>query len=253
VVTQVDLVALASDDGALGGGWLRTSGIYEDYYAEVGLQALTDFDGDDDLRLSESFIVNRHGNTDITVGRQRWLQGPVNNSGLGSLFGVTHFDGLSVDGTGGALHATVAWVDEFSGWGDPPVRRSGWLGRVSGEVRGGLLGANLLLSHDNLGWSIDASLPMFPGETDLYFELGKDPEGRELSTVGLYLPGLYRSSDIDLFVEYADRDGYDSVWSGAGYWEACEGWTGLAGVRITREGEAGFMLGVAKRFGSLAP
>lgn len=250
---QVDLIALAHDGGSLGGGWLRASAVYENFYGEIGLQALTDFDGDDDLRISDLFLVNRHGDTDIIAGRQRWLHGPVNNSGLGSLFGVTHFDGISIDDTGEKLNTTLAWVDEFEAWGNPKVRRSGWLGRVSGEVRGGLLGANLLYSNDNLGWSVDASIPIFPRNIDLYVEVGRDHERRELSTVGLYSPALYRSSNIDLFVEYAHRDDYGAVWSAAAYWEATEGWTGLAGVRVPQGDNPELMLGVANRFGSLSP
>ncbi|MGM0493959.1 MAG: FecR domain-containing protein [Armatimonadota bacterium] len=247
---QVDLVGLAYDGGALGSGWLRASGIYEDFYGEIGLQALSNFDGDDDLRISELFVVNRRGDTDITLGRQRYLHGPVNNSGLGSLFGVTHFDGIAVDDAGGRLNTTLAWIDEFEAWGTPKVTRSGWLGRASDELSGGVLGASLLLSDDDLGWSVDASMPVFPGAIDMYFELGRDSSDRELSTVGLYSPVLYRSSNVDLFIEYAHRDGYDPMWSGVAYWEAAETWTGLGAVRFSPDSED-VMVGFAKRFGSL--
>lgn len=250
---QFDLVGLVHDGGSLGSGWFRASAIMDDFYGEIGLQAVTDFDGRDDLRISDLFVVHRRGDTDIIAGRQRWLKGPVNNSARGSLFGVTHFDGVSVDRTGRQIDATLAWVDEFESWGRPTVKRSGWLARASGEVGGGLLGANLLHSNSDLGWSIDAAFPVAPRQLDLYLEIGESPSGLDLFTAGLYFPQLYREYDLDLFVEYADRQGYDSVWSAIGYWEAAETWTGLGGVRVSQGADPEFMIGVAKRFGSLAP
>ena len=250
---QVDLLGVVHDDGALAGGWLRSTAIYEDFYGELGVQALTDFDGDDDLRISDLFVLYRGGDTDLTVGRQRWLKGPVNNTALGSLFGVTHFDGITVHGTGGTINTFFAWLDDFDAWGRPRISRSGWLGRASMEIDGGLMGANLLLARDNIGWSIDGAFPISPREIDMYFELGRDHDDRALSTMGLYFPGLYRSSEVDLYVERANRDGYDPLWSAAAYWEASERWTGLAGLRHAQDDGTDFMLGVAKRIGSLEP
>ncbi len=247
---QVDLIALVYDGGSMAGGWLRSSVIYDSFYGEIGLETLGRLDGDGwGTRVSELFLADRIGATDIIAGRQRYLEGPVINSGLGALFGVTHFDGVSVQHRGPACTATAAWLEGYAGWGEGGDQR-GWFARLSAPAAGGSAGANVLYDAAAGDWgiSVDGSLPAVPGDLDLYAEVGEDPQGRTLYTVGAYLPCLYSAADVDLFVEYADREGFDSAVSATGYWEAGGDWTGLAGARLPQHGDAEFALGAAWRF-----
>lgn len=249
---KIDLIALAYDGGSVGGGWLRASGIYESFYGEIGLETLGRLDGDGwGTRVSELFVADRIGGTDLIAGRQRYLEGPVTNSGLGALFGVTHFDGVCVQHRRNRFTGTLAWLDEYQGWGEADGRR-GWFARLSAPAAGGAFGMNLLYEaeEDDWGLSLDGSVPALPGTLDLYAEVGEDPRGRSLGTVGLYFPGLYRAADIDLFVEYADREGFEGTLSAAAYRQAGGGWTGVAGMRFPQHDDAEFALGVAWRLGS---
>jgi hypothetical protein len=250
---EVDLIALGNDGGSIAGGWLRSSAIYESFYGEIGIEALTDLDGEEDVRISDLFVLNRQKHADIIAGRQRYLKGPVNNSGLGSLFSDLYFDGLSVDARTSEGDLTVAWFDRYEQWGSPPAERSGALGRFQATRDGGVFALNLLTDEDGWGWSVDGVVPLVPGEIDTYLELGQDTLNRSLVTGGVYFPGLYRSSDIDLFVEFADRENYQSMLSAYAYWEADEGWTGIGSIRALQErDDLEFTIGVARRIGSLS-
>lgn len=247
---RIDLIALAYDGGSMAGGWLRSSAIYDSFYGEIGLETLGRLDGDGwGTRVSELFVADRIGVTDVIAGRQRYLEGPVMNSGLGALFGVTHFDGVCVQHRRADFAVNAAWVDAYAGWGEAEEQR-GWFSRLSAPAAGGSFGANLLYEAGAGDWglSIDGSLPAIPGDLDLYAEVGEDPQGRGLCTIGAYLPCLYRAAGVDLFVEYADRDGFDAAISTTGYWQVGEGFTALAGARLPQDGDSEFALGAAWRF-----
>lgn len=247
----VELIALGFDGGSVGGGWVRASGMYESFYGEVGLETLGGLDGEGwGTRVSELFVADRIGGTDLIAGRQRYLEGPITNSALGALCGVTHFDGVCVQHRGARFTGTLAWLDEYRGWAEAEGQR-GWFARLSAPALGGAFGGNVLYEADEDAWglSLDGSVPALPGALDLYAEVGEDPRGRSLGTVGLYFPGLYRAADVDLFVEYADREGFDAALSGAAYWQAGGGWTGVAGMRVPQHDDAEFALGAAWRFG----
>jgi hypothetical protein len=250
---EIDLLALANDGGSIAGGWLRSSAIYENYYGEIGIEALTDFDDREEMRISDLFVLNRQKHADITLGRQRYLKGPVNNSGLGSLFSELYFDGLTVDARTSEANVTVAWIDQYRRWGSPPVERSGALGRFETGCDGGLFALNLLNDQEGWGWSVDGAVPLVPGEIDSYLEVGQDTLDRTIVTGGIYFPGIYRSSDVDLFLEFADRENYQSMLSAFAYWEVDEGWTGIGNVRFLQENDdVELTVGVARRIGSLS-
>ncbi len=251
--SQLDLVNLLYDGGGFSGGRARASVLYDHLYAEIGLQAFTDYHGNWDTSISDLFLVDRMGNTDLTLGRQRYLEGPVNNSGLGTLFGALHFDGISLQHKGDRWSLSGAWIDDFEAWGNPPERTGGALSRVSTPFQGGQLGLNALYQrHEGWGFSADVSLPVVPGYLDLYTELGCDPQGRHLETFGAYFPELYQSAGVDLFVEYAAREDFPFTWSALAYVEAGDGWSGLAGARRAQGQDWEFALGAVKRFGSLS-
>ena len=199
-----------------GGGflsaWGRESAAYGHFYGEVGLQSLASFSGFVDSRVSDAFIVYRNGRTDMAAGRQRYLEGPVNNSALGSLFEAAHFDGASAKHTWPHLIATAAWINDYDTSLPDTGHTGGWLGRLAAPVLGGSLGVSALQQrHEGWGWSADLALPVWPGYLDGYAEMGTDPEGRRLSTLGAYWPRLYQSAGIDLFLERAQRHGFATV------------------------------------------
>ena len=147
---------------------------------------------------------------------------------------------------------TLAWIEQYEEWSNPPEERPGLFGRVETTFEGGVFGANVLDDAHGTGWSVDGSVPLAPGAVDLYLEVGADTRSRDLVTAGAYFPGLYESADIDLFIEFADREDYQSVLSAVAYWEADDGWTAIGGVRDPQGGDLEFMLGIAHRLGSLS-
>jgi hypothetical protein len=250
---ELDLAALLVTGGSVASAWGRAAGVRGNLYGEIGLQAFTEFSGWVDTAVSDLFLVYRQGQTDWIVGRQRYLEGPVNNSAQGSLFHSAHFDGASVHHTTPRLKATAAWVNEVDTGMAEPGRTGGWLGRLSTPVAGGTLGVNLVnWRSEGWGWSGDLSLPVWPRKLDLYAEVGEDPQSRTLRTFGAYFPGLYQSAGVDLFVEYATRKGTEDAWSAVAYVEAKPGWTGIAAARQTEEDKWEYAVGAVMRIGSLA-
>ena len=251
--SKLDLVLASTTGQRLGSGRLRSSAIYGHYYAEGGLEASNSFGGQWDTRVSDLFVTDRLGDTDVTAGRQRYLEGPVNNGALGTLFGATHFDGVSMKHKAPHYTFVGSWLRNFDTFSSATARTHGWLGRLSTPVAGGQVAFNALQQNgDGWGFSGDLSLPVIPRRLDLYAELGCDPQGRHLETFGAYFPQLYQSANVDLFVESAKRGGMPRVLSATAYLEAGHGWTGLAGARKQQGGDYEFTIGVIKSFGSLS-
>ena len=251
--SPLDVFGLVYTGGSFAGARARASGIWGDnLYLELGGQTVTEFGGDWHTTLSEGFGLWRHDWGDLTVGRQYYLQGPVNNSTLGSLFSYTSFDGVLLHCEGADLSADLAWVDSYD---RDIVKRGegiGALGRLGGALLAGQVGVNYFHeSGQGTGVSVDIAYPLVPGQLDVYAEFGDDPWGQHLATWGAYFPSLYQTAGLDLFIEHAERNGYDAMWSVTAYQEMRRGWTGVfSGRRIQGDDwEAG--VGAFKRFGSL--
>ena len=251
--SQLDVFGLLYTGGSFAGARVRTSGIWgSDLYLEFGGQTVTDLDGEWHTTLSEGFGLWRHDEGDLIAGRQHYLQGPVNNSTLGSLFSYTNFDGILLHREGGELSADLAWVDSYDRDIVKPGEGSGALGRLGGPLLGGHVGVNCF--HENgqgTGVSADIAYPLVPGQLDLYAEFGDDPWGQHLATRGVYFPSLYQTRGLDLFIERAERSGYDSMWSATAYQEMRHGWTGVFSARRMQGDDWEGAVGVFKRFGSL--
>ncbi len=251
--TQVDLFGLLYTGGSFAGLRTRASGIWgSSLYLELGGQSTTDFKGDWHTALSEGFGVWRAGQTDFIGGRQHYLEGPVNNSTLGSLFSYTTFDGARLHHKVGNLTVDLAWVDSYQRDIIEPGKGSGALTRVSMSLLGGQAGVTYF--HENAvgtGVSADLTYPLVPGHVDLYAELGDDPWDQHLETWGTYFPNLYQTLGPDLFIEHAQRSGYDSLWSATAYQEMRHGWTGVFSARHIDGGDWEGAVGAFKRFGSL--
>ena len=90
-----DVFALTTSKGSLAGVRVRPHTLYQNIYFEVGGTAWTDFDGCHAI-LSEAFAKARPKFGDVTVGRQHFLPGPVNNTNLGTLVGFNTADAVRV-------------------------------------------------------------------------------------------------------------------------------------------------------------
>jgi len=251
--SQVDLFGLLYTGGSYTGIRTRASGIWGDnLYIEIGGQATSEFEGDWHTQLSEGFGLWRHSQFDLVAGRQHYLESPVNNSTLGSLFSYTTFDGARLHHDSGTFTADLAWVDSYDREIVDRGEGRGALARVGGPLLGAQVGVNCF--HENgegTGVSADLAYPLIPGYLDVYGEFGDDPSHRHLETWGTYFPGMYQTLGLDLFIERAQRSGHGAMWSATAYQGMRNGWTGLCAARRIQGGNWEGAVGVFKRFGSL--
>ena len=250
--SDVDLFGVRHSGGYWVGGRARVSAIWgEHLYLEAGVQSISELEGAWETELSEGFGLWRQGSTELTIGRQHYTAGPVNNSTLGSLFSYPTFDGIMLHHGRGDLDVHLAWIDSFDDDTLDTTHSRGGLARVSASLPGGSVGVNCLRENDvGTGVSGDVSYAVIPGRLDLYAEFGRDTRDRRLFTAGVYFPGIYQANGLDVFIEYAERSGL-GMWTGLAYQELNQGWTGLAGVRKTEGGDWEAAAGAFKRFGSL--
>jgi hypothetical protein len=210
--TLADAFGYISDTGGTAGLRVHPHAVWGPVYLEVGATARLSKWYGDGVDITEAFAAYRDDWGDVTVGRQRFLEGPVNNSRLGSLLSYDTGDALRVQTHFGRLGVDAAYVHQMAPILGPTAR--GWYGRLEYPVLDGMAGVNLA-TNDNaggdLGYSLDLGVPVVKGQLDLYGELGVDPFNRTLYTVGAYFPSLYQSQNIDLFIEYARREQLPSL------------------------------------------
>ncbi len=247
--SQVDSYGLFGEAAGFGGARLRLAGLVKDTYGQVGVLGSTDFDGDIDVELDETFVMRRSETDELILGRQRLLLGPVNNNELGRLTGFGLVDGARWHHRFNDLtEADVVWIDDFAPWDESQA--SGWYARVQRGVAGGQVAISWLdQTGAGSGVTCDFSWPAIPGELDVYGEFGDDPHGAHLDTVGVYLPGLYQRSGLDIFLERARRSGYPSTTTLLAYQDFTDDFTGVVLARKTAGEDIEFALGAIKRFG----
>ncbi len=248
---QVDVYGLLAEGGSLAGSRVRFSGVLGNTYGQIGARVSSEFEGDVDVELDEAFALRRTETDEFTIGRQRLLRGPVNNSNLGKLLGFELLDGVRWCHTIDMFTETdLMWIDDYAPWGESDT--SAWYLRVQRLVCGGQVGINWLdQTGAGSGVSCDFSWPAVPGKLDIYGEFGDDPCGAHLDTVGIYLPGLYQRTGLDVFVERARRSGYPSATTLLAYQEFENDLSGVAIARKAAGGDTEFGLGLIKRFGQL--
>lgn len=241
---DTDAFGLWGEGKSFAGVRARPHGVLDDWYIELGAMGLTEFEGDWDTFLSEAFAATRSDSGEITLGRQHYLEGPVNNSDLGTLLGFTTFDGARWKSPASSeFGVDIAYVNDyypFSGAWDA----HGWVGRFTDTVAGMQLGANVV--HDSMngtGYSIDVSTSPVPLQLDLYGEFGTRPDGQHIETWGVYFPQLYQTNDIDLFVEYAERGNEPGVLSLAAYKEFDDRFVGLLNAHKEMGNDVSFSIG----------
>ncbi|MFQ6131289.1 MAG: FecR domain-containing protein [Armatimonadota bacterium] len=237
--------------GSSGGVRVRPSGVLKNLYFEFGAQQRSLFDGQDLTDITAAYVTARGGWGDLRAGRQRFLMGPVVNSNVGTLLAFDTADAVRYTSNlhnGTTFDVAYLW-DTTPFRGDPDF--GGLYGRVTMQNDDGVFGLNLLTmegSAGNFGASVDAAVPVVRGCLDLYWEVGEDPFGRFLWTGGTYFPKLYQHHDIDLFLEYAHRDGIPNLASARVYKTFSERWIGIVQVQRSDAGDTRVGAGALFRF-----
>ena len=193
------------------------SGVYQDSYFRVATNITDEFDGDLDFSLDEAFLAHRTRRAEWTLGRQRFLNGPVNNTEVGTLHDFGRVASMRWRGrVRGGPQLDIALIDRAETY--PGAAGEAAYARAAHSVGPAIVGANVLwLFDEGPGKSVDLSISPIPRHLDLYGEVGEDPTGRDLHTIGLYFPELYQTAGVDVFVEQAKRQGFPSVFSVAAY------------------------------------
>jgi hypothetical protein len=247
--TPADTFAYLAEGGSTFGLRVRPHVVWGSVYAEVGATVRASTWYGDGTDITEAFAQLRQDWGEVTLGRQRFLKGPVNNSRLGSILTFETGDAARFSTDLDNLAIDLAYVRKMSPVIGPTSR--GWYARAEYPVLNGLAAVNLV-SHEGqggAGCSLDAALPAIEDTLDLYGEVGRDAFDRNLYTVGLYFPGLYQQEELDLFVEYADRQGAPGLATLRVYKQFGEDVTTVFSVDKPSGGDVDFGAGVIWRFG----
>jgi hypothetical protein len=224
---NTDVFALWGNPDSVAGFRVRPSAVLADWYFEVGAAVTHNFNGSLQGRLTEAFAAVRPRKSELTIGRQHFLSGPVINSDLGTVIGFDTYDAVRYQrqiGTHGK--ADLALVLDFAPYAKESI--SGYVVRGERTVAKGIVGGNWV--HENgrgTASSIDFTLPALPGVIDLYGEFGNNTDDAKVQTYGLYLPSLYEAHDIDVFIERARRSGKPSLLSMVAYRKIMDNVTGV--------------------------
>lgn len=196
------------------------SGLYNDVFWQFALSPQTLFDGHTDVDVSDAFTVFRNPDTfgEITLGRQRFLKGPVQNVTTGTLITQEIMDAVTWSPP---IRRDPRWSLDLSLIQDAfPFdvggNQGGYHIRAAYSDQGGVVGFNLLRVNAvpvspsgrmRIGVTVDASIPLLPEKLDMYGEFGSDIFGENLRTFGWYFPHLYDKYNIDAYLETTKRMG----------------------------------------------
>ncbi len=247
--TPADAFAYLAEGGSSFGLRVRPHIVWGPVYAEVGATVRASTWYGDGTDITEAFAQLRQDWGEVAIGRQRFLKGPVNNSRLGSILTFETGDAARFSTDLDSLAIDLAYVRKMSPIIGPTSQ--GWYARAEYPALNGLVALNLV-SHEGqggAGYSLDAALPVIENRLDLYGEVGRDALDRNLYTVGLYFPGLYQREELDLFVEYADRQGAPELATLRLYKHFGEDVTTVFSVDRPSGGDVDFGAGVIWRFG----
>jgi len=224
---DTDVFGLWGEESSMAGLRVRPTALVGDWYLELGATTWNDFDGNWNTYLSEGFAAIRPKDSEITIGRQHFLEGPVNNSGLGTIIGFDTVDALRWrHQLNQSWSLDVGLVQDYLPFTNRDL--SGHFIRLQTNMDGGMFGFNRVHeSGKTSAYSLDISLPAVPGAIDLYGEFGSNTESRHVETWGVYLPALYQQHDIDLFIERASKSGEPTLHSLVAYKEMPDDLTGV--------------------------
>lgn len=205
---RLEPFAIGSDETYSAGGRMRFQGVSGNVYAEAGYRyAMTD--GATRHDVSEAYVHVRGRYGDVIVGRQHVYPSPANNTNIGTLLGLDTADAVIYEAPVKAgFKQQIGYVaDTFA------LRRGGTRGayaRGRAPIWRGNVGYSVLASTEDgtrVGWSLDGAQSLIRNVLDVYGEAGVGAQGRQLYTAGFYVPALYHSARLDVFMEYAHREG----------------------------------------------
>jgi hypothetical protein len=200
--------ALFSNRSESLGSRVRYQATQGEVYGEVGYRYSL-VDGQSNHDISEGFLHIKGHLGELVLGRQHLFLGPSNNNDIGTLLSLDTADAAVYRfPTRGGYNQQVGYLFDTDA-----TRRGGFAG---GFARGqapawrGYLGYSLLASADkgaNVGWSFDTAQSIVKNVIDIYAEAGSDTRARNLYSVGIYVPALYQAYNLDMFLEFAHREG----------------------------------------------
>jgi hypothetical protein len=207
VAFLVEPFAIASDESDAVGARLRFQGVSGNVYTEAGYRYLRT-NGRNQHDISEAFIHVRGRYGDLIVGRQHLFPGPSNNTRIGTLLGLETADAALYE-----LPLRKGYKQQVGYISDSQAMRRN--GRKGAYARGlapvfrGNAGYTILGSTNDdggIGWTVDGAQSVIANVLDAYAEAGENDRGRSVVTAGFYVPALYHSAKLDLFLEYARRE-----------------------------------------------
>ena len=233
--------AFVGGEQSVYGARVTSSSVYKDYYFLLATNLTHDFESSPDISLDEAFVSHRTRRQEWTLGRQRFLNGPVNNNELGTLHDFRRVTSVRWRGKirkGPELD--IAYIERAETY--PGAAGEAIYARVADSIGPAVVGVNVLEMFDEgTGQSVDVAVSALPRRLDVYGEVGEDPTGRNLHTIGLYFPKLYQRAGVDLFVEQAKRQHFPSAFSIAAYKQITGGAAGV--LVLQKESGANWSIG----------
>ena len=240
---HTDVFGIWGETESLAGLRIRPTAVVGDWYLELGGTSWGDLDGNWHTFMTEAFAATRSKGRELTIGRQHYLEGPVNNSDLGTIIGFDPIDAVrwrvpvcenwTMD---------VGYVQDYLPFSNQDL--SGYFARAQTNVSGGMVGVNWVRENTiGSAYSFDVSFPLVKDVIDVYGEFGTDTAGRHVETVGFYLAHLYQHHDIDLFMERAQRSGEPTLTSVVAYKQLSDEFLGLVLVQKSSGDSARFSIG----------
>lgn len=177
--------------------------------------------------VTDLTLTYRSTHGDVELGRQRFLDGPTQATLYGSMIragGREIMDAARLT-TKLNSHDQVQAAYLFQAFPHnlaPEVPTSttsrvhGLLFRYGHSSTVANLGLNLLDYAQTTGARVlgvtgDYAVPLLHNQLELYGEVGRDPFKRDLTSFGVYLPGVYQRTGYDVFLEWADLASSDTT------------------------------------------
>ena len=247
----VQVYGLWGEGGSFAGARARARAVINKTMLQVSGR-LDAASGDDlDVTLDETFLAWKGESWSVVAGRSRILEGPVNNSDFGTLMPFSLVDGLRVTvQPTSRTSVTLAWLQDYENIFRED--RDGFYAQADTYLLGGNVGVVAVKDeHAGTGVACQFSLPLVRDYVEVYGEIGDDPMGCHLETFGLYLPELYQRTGLDLYLERAQRRGYDTLTSLHAYWEYADGKSMVGIVQHSRRQGWRFGVGFIANFTGL--
>lgn len=198
--------------------FLRERGVIGGVYWEFAVTPSNFFDPTtgstrSDLDVTDAFLVVKNKRWGaLTVGRQRFLKGPIQNTIIGTLQrqggrdiqdAITFSPKLSNK----RVNLDLSYIiDAFPGGLATAVSgtQPGAYARLQYQANFGTFGVNVAGNSlaPKTGVTGDFSVPLIKNQLDFYGEVGTDTFRRDVRTFGVYFPGLYEKYNVDVFIEY---------------------------------------------------